>query len=256
MKQPMKRDTKRRRPETRRDEPKEQQELVWTPKTALGLKVKNGEITDINDILDNKTPILESQIVDTLLPGMEHDLLLIGQSKGKFGGGARRVFRSTQKKTSEGNKPKFSTYCVIGNGNGIVGLGYGKAKETVPAREKALRRAKISIFKISRGSGSWESTTSEPHTIPFAVNGRCGSVRITLMPAPKGKGLVCEKEVAKILRFAGIKDVWSISFGQQRNKVNLIKAVEDALRQLTKVRMNDKTRAAVKYQEGICTPQS
>ncbi len=246
---PMKRNSKQRRDSPR--PPMEEKPLVWNPKTELGRRVKAGEITDINEIFDSKQPILESGIVDTLLPGMEHDLLLIGQSKGKFGGGARRVFRSTQKKTSEGNKPKFSTYCVIGNRNGIVGVGYGKAKETVPAREKALRRAKLSVFKISRGSGSWESRTSEPHTIPFKVSGRCGSVRITLMPAPKGKGLVCEKEVAKVLRFAGIKDVWSISTGQQRNKVNLIKATEDALRQLTKMRINATVKEAVKYQEGI-----
>lgn len=223
----------------------------WTAKTALGRKVKAGEITNIEEVLDLKTPILEAGIVDDLLPGMEHDLLMIGQSKGKFGGGARRVFRQTQKKTKEGNKPHFSTYCVIGNKNGIVGLGYGKAKETVPAREKAVRRAKLNIFKIARGSGSWESTSSDPHTIPFAVEGRCGSVRITLLPAPKGKGLVCEKEVAKILKMAGIKDIWSFSFGQQRNKVNLIKATEQALRKLTTMRLNDKTKKVVKFQEGI-----
>lgn len=245
---------RKRMPDKR--EPRPEQPLVWTPKTVLGTKVKTGEITDINEILAGSIPIMESEIVDTLLPGMENDLLMIGQSKGKFGGGARRVFRQTQKKTKEGNKPHFSTYCVIGNKNGIVGLGYGKAKETVPAREKALRRAKINVFKVSRGSGSWESTTSEAHSIPFAVTGRCGSVRITLMPAPKGKGLVCEKEVAKILRFAGIQDVWSISFGQQRNKVNLIKATESALRKLSTTRMTDKTKKAVKYQEGTANVRS
>ncbi len=251
---PMKRD--RRPPRDQQRPAGDQVPLVWNPKTELGRQVKAGEITNIADIFAAGSAILESQIVDTLLPGMEHDLLLIGQSKGKFGGGSRRVFRSTQKKTSEGNKPKFSTFCVIGNRDGIVGLGYGKSKETVPAREKALRRAKLSIFSISRGSGSWESTTSEAHTIPFKVSGRCGSVRITLMPAPKGKGLVCEKEVAKILRFAGIQDVWSTSSGQQRNKVNLIKATEDALRKLTQMRVSDSVKGAVKYQEGICTPQS
>ena len=231
------------------------QELVWSPKTELGRRVKSGEITSIDGVLASGKPILEAEIVDTLLPGMENDLLMIGQSKGKFGGAARRVFRQTQKKTKEGNKPHFSTYCIIGNKDGILGLGYGKAKETVPAREKAVRRAKLNIFKIARGSGSWESTTSEPHSIPFAVTGRCGSVRITLVPAPKGKGLVCEKEVAKILMFAGIKDVWSYSFGQRRNKVNLIKATEAALRKLTTTKLSAKTRAATKYQEGPCTQQ-
>jgi small subunit ribosomal protein S5 len=234
------------------DSPKPAQtveQLVWNPKTTLGMKVKSGEIATIDEVFKAGTPIMESGIVDHLLPGMENDLLMIGQSKGKFGGGARRVFRQTQKKTKEGNKPHFGTYCVIGNKDGVIGVGYGKAKETVPAREKALRRAKLNIFRIARGSGSWESTSSEPHTIPYAVSGRCGSVRITLMPAPKGKGLVCEKEVAKILKLAGIQDIWSYSFGQQRNKVNLIKATEQALRQLTKVRISPKAKAAVKYSE-------
>lgn len=230
-----------------REEP---QPLIWTPKTDLGRRVKAGEITSITELFAAQQPVLESEIIDTLLPGMENDLLMVGQSKGKFGGGARRVFRQTQKKTKEGNKPHFSTYCVIGNKNGIVGLGYGKAKETVPAREKALRRAKLNVFQIARGSGSWESTTSEPHSIPFAVTGRCGSVRITLIPAPKGKGLVCEKEVAKILRFAGVEDIWSVSFGQRRNKVNLIKATERALRQLTNTRLSENVKRVTKYQEG------
>lgn len=222
----------------------------WTAKTGLGRKVKAGEITDINEVFTLGTPILEAGIVDDLLPNLEHDLLMIGQSKGKFGGGARRVFRQTQKKTKEGNKPHFSTYCIVGNRDGIIGLGYGKAKETVPAREKALRCAKLNVFRIARGSGSWESTTEEPHSIPFAVTGRSGSVRITLLPAPKGKGLVCEREVAKILRLAGVQDVWSISFGQQRNKVNLIKATESALRKLTTTRLSDKVRTITKYSEG------
>jgi small subunit ribosomal protein S5 len=238
----------RRNQAPRRDQ--DMQPIAWTAKTELGRKVKGGEITDIDDVLTRKQPLLEAGIVDDLLPGMESDLLMIGQSKGKFGGGARRVFRQTQKKTKEGNKPHFAAYCVIGNKDGIIGLGYGKAKETVPAREKAVRRAKLNVFRIARGSGSWESTTSEPHSIPFAVTGRSGSVRITLMPAPKGKGLVCEKEVAKILRLAGVKDVWSYSFGQQRNKVNLIKATEDALRKLSTTRMTDKALKATKFQEG------
>ena len=82
-----------------------------------------------------------TEIVDILLPNLETDLLLIGQSKGKFGGGQRRVFRQTQKKTREGNKPKFSTIAIAGNKDGYVGIGYGKSKETVPAREKAFRSA-------------------------------------------------------------------------------------------------------------------
>ncbi|MBS3127514.1 30S ribosomal protein S5 [Candidatus Woesearchaeota archaeon] len=210
----------------------EEKVIGWKPKTTLGKKVQTGQITDIRQILHEGQKIMEAPIVDILLPNLETDLLLIGQSKGKFGGGQRRVFRQTQKKTMEGNNPSFAAYAIVGNKKGIIGLGYGKSKETVPAREKALRNAKLQIFEIRRGGGSWESISDEPHSIPFAVHGKCGSVEITLLPAPKGKGLVCEKEVAKILRLAGIKDIWSRTKGQTGSKMNLVKATEMALRQL------------------------
>ena len=101
----------------------------WTPRTELGKKVKKGEIKDIDVILDNGMKILESEIVDALLPNIETELLMVGQAKGKFGGGQRRVFKQTQKKTREGNKPHFSTCAVVGNNNGFVGIGFGKSKE-------------------------------------------------------------------------------------------------------------------------------
>lgn len=222
---------------------------AWEPRSSLGKAVKAGEITDIKDILESGKIILEPGIVDTLLPGMESDLLQVGQSKGKFGGGQARVFKQTQKKTREGNKPSFSTYAVIGNENGYVGLGYGKAKETVPAREKAVRQAKIHIIQVARGSGDWESETDLPHTVPFTVTGKCGSVKITLMPAPIGTGLVIEPECAKLCKAAGIKDVRSKSKGHSATKVNMIKACFDALKQLTKVkvRAEDIERLSIVY---------
>ena len=215
-------------------------ELAWNPKTEIGKKVKAKEIVDVEEIFESGKPILEHEIVDMLLPGMENDLLMIGQSKGKFGGGARRVFRQTQKKTMEGNKPNFATLAVIGNKDGIIGLGYGKAKETVPAREKAQRKAKLNVFKIKRGCGSWQCGCKTPHSIPFKVEGRCGSVRVILSPAPKGTGLVTEKEISKILAMAGIKDVWSKSYGQQKSKINLVKATEKALKMLTSTKISEK----------------
>lgn len=215
-------------------------ELAWTPKTETGKKVKSREIVDVEEIFETGKPILEHQIVEVLMPGIENDLLLIGQSKGKFGGGARRVFRQTQKKTKEGNKPNFATLSVVGNRDGIIGLGYGKAKETVPAREKALKKAKLNVFKIKRGCGSWQCGCGTPHSIPFKVEGRCGSVRVILSPAPKGTGIITEKEIAKILTLAGIKDVWSKSYGQQKSKLNLIKATEMALKNLTTTKISEK----------------
>ena len=209
----------------------------WKPKTTLGKKVKEGAINDINEILDNGLKILEAEIIDALLPDLEIDLLFVGQSKGKFGGGQKRVFKQTQKKTQEGNKPKFSTCAVVGNQDGYVGIGFGKSRETVPAREKAIRNAKLNVIKIMRGCGDWRCNCTEPHTIPVTVSGRCGSVIIKLIPSPRGTGLKVEKECAKVLKLAGIKDVWSRTYGQTRSKINLLKACFTALNKLMKVKV-------------------
>ncbi|MBN1175209.1 30S ribosomal protein S5 [Candidatus Woesearchaeota archaeon] len=221
----------------------------WVPKTELGKLVKSGEIKNIDEILGSGKRILEPEIVDSLLK-TESELLLIGQAKGKFGGGQRRVFRQTQKKTREGNKPKFATFAVVGDKNGHVGVGYGKSKETVPAREKAFAAAKLNMMVIRRGTGSWEDQSTEPHSIPFAVEGSCGSYRIKLMPAPKGKGLICDKEVAKILDMAGIQNVWSKSTGQTKNKLNVIKATMQALMRLNQVSVSDAHRNRLAIVEG------
>jgi small subunit ribosomal protein S5 len=222
----------------------------WHPKTSLGRRVKAGELTDIESVMNSGEPILETEIVDALVDGVETDLLMIGQSKGKFGGGKRRVFRQTQKKTKEGNKPNFATIAIIGNKNGIVGFGNGKAKETVPAREKAVRDAKLHIMIIKRGCGSWNCNCRTPHSVPFAVNGKSGSVEVKLMPAPKGTGLCTEKEMAKILALAGIKDVWSKTQGQTKTKINLINATRKALAQLTATRILHSASESLSVVEG------
>lgn len=208
----------------------------WIPKTRLGKMVKEGKIKDIDEILSKGIQIREAEIVDYLLPDLTSDLLLIGQAKGKFGGGKRRAFRQTQKKTAEGNKPRFSALAVVGNKDGYIGIGMGKAKETVPAREKALRNAKRSIIKIKRGCGSWECGCGEEHSIPFKISGKCGSVRVEFLPAPKGIGLCVHDECKKIFELAGIKDVWSRTRGETRSRINLIYACFEALKQLSRMR--------------------
>jgi len=219
---------------------------TWTPRTELGRKVLSGEVADIDAILDSGKSIMEAEIVDYLLPGLETDLLLIGQAKGKFGGGQRRAFRQNQKKTSEGNKIHFAALAVVGNKNGYVGVGYGKAKETVPAREKALRNARLGIFKIRRGAGSWESDSKDPTSIPFKVTGKNGAAQLTLFPAPKGTGLIVEKECSKILKLAGIQDVRSM-VKQPKTKLNILMACVKALRKLStmKVREADKETLSI-----------
>ncbi|MDD5699663.1 MAG: 30S ribosomal protein S5 [Candidatus Nanoarchaeia archaeon] len=210
------------------EEPEGEGYISWAPKTKLGRDVKEGRIKNIDEILDKKMKILESEIVDSLL-SVKSDLISIGQSKGKFGGGKRRAWRQTQKKTKEGNVPTFSAFAVVGDENGHIGVGDGEAKETLPARDKAIRKAKLALIKIKRACGSFDCACSEPHSIPFKVEGHMGSVRITMVPAPQGTGLVAADELKKVLQLAGIKDVYTKTFGSRRTTFNLIKACMDAL---------------------------
>lgn len=225
----------------------------WQPKTELGRKVRNKEVTAIDEILDSGQRIMESEIVDILLPDLSSDLLMIGQSKGKFGGGQRRAFKQTQKKTAEGNKPSFATMVIVGNRNGYIGIGYGKSRETVQSREKALRNAKLNIMKIRRGCGSWQCGCKTPHTIPFNVKGKCGSVVIELMPAPKGAGLRVAEECRKILALAGIKDIWSKTFGQTRTTINLAAACCGALKKLGERKLQQESIESLGLTEGMTT---
>lgn len=220
-------------PEEREKRDTEKQLEEWKPKTKLGKKVKAGKIKNIDEILD-KEKILEPEIVDSLLH-LRSDLLAIGQAKGKFGGGKRRAWRQTQKKTSEGNVPTFSCMVIVGNGNGYVGLGVGKAKETLPARAKALRKAKLNIIKVERGCGSFNCICDEKHSIPFKTEGKSSSSRIILWPAPQGTGLVVSDEGKKILRLAGIKDIYSKTFGQTKTTFNLAKAYINALEKIKRI---------------------
>ena len=202
----------------------------WNPRTSMGKRVKNGEIKDIDEILDNGMKILEAQTVDILLPNLESDLLTVGQSKGKFGGGKRTIWRQVQKKTNEGNKPSFATLSIVGNRNGYIGMGYGKAKETVPAREKALRNAKLNIIKIRRGCGSWECNCREPHSLPYTIYGKSGSV--------------------KIYSLAGFKDVYSKSFGKTVTKLNLFYALWNSLIDLSKKKVKEQDIKTLGLVEG------
>jgi small subunit ribosomal protein S5 len=229
---------------------KEFDKEAWQPKTELGKKVKSGEIKNIDEILDKGFKILEPEIVDILVPNLQSDLLAIGQSKGKFGGGKRSIWRQTQKKTKEGNKPKFGTLAVVGNKNGYIGIGYGKSKETVPAREKAIKQAKINLIKIRRGCGSWECNCTQSHSIPFKLIGKTGSIQIKLMPAPKGTGISTEKEIKKIIELAGIKDIYSKSRGQTRTKINFIMACFNALKQSTSIKVKQEFNKKLGIVEG------
>ena len=217
--------------EERAEEEKRRLIESWVPKTRIGKLVKDKKIKDIDEVID-KT-ILEDQIVDSLIK-VESDLLGIGQSKGKFGGGKRRAWKQTQRKTEEGNIPTFACMAVVGDKNSHVGIGFGRAKETLPSRTKAIRKAKLNLIKIKKGCGSFDCICDEEHSIPFKVEGKCGSSKIVLYPAPQGTGLVIGDECKRILALAGIKDVYSKTFGQTKSTMNLAKACINALKKTNK----------------------
>lgn len=228
----------RRRNETReqRQERQEQEKLdAWVPKTELGKEVRAGKIKKIDEIFESGRKILEPEIVDLLLK-LRVELLDIGQAKGKFGGGKRRAWKQTQKKTKEGNVPSFNVMAVVGDGHGHIGIGYGRASETLPAKEKAIRKAKLNVVRIKRGCASFDCSCDEPHSIPAETSGKCSSVSITLMPAAQGTGLVAGDEIKKILKLAGIKDIYTRSFGKIRTTINHAKACMQALNKLGEIK--------------------
>jgi len=226
--------TREERIEERLEQARKERLAVWKPKTKLGKLIKEGKIKDIDEIFEKGDKIEEAEIVDSLVH-LSYALVKIGQSKGKFGGGKRREWRQTQRKSAEGNIRNFGALAIVGDLAGHVGVGYGKAKETVPAREKAARYAKLNLVKIKRSCGSFDCGCKEEHSIAFAAEGKVGSVVVRIMPAPKGTGLVCDDECKKLFRLAGIKDIYTKSFGQTRTKINMINATLAALKKVSAI---------------------
>jgi len=85
------------------------------------------------------------------------------------------------------------------------------------------------MIEIKRGCGSWECGCGKPHTVPYAVKGKSGSVEITLKPAPQGIGLATGNVAKKMLKLAGIKDCWTFTEGKTKTTVNYARAVFNAL---------------------------
>ncbi len=206
--------------------------IDWKPRTALGKKVLSGDVTDIDQILDSGKKIMESEIVDKLIPDLKSEMILIGGRRGKGGGIKRIPIQITATMHRSGRRFKYNAFAVVGNENGLIGIGKGASKETRASTQKAVDKAKLNIIRIKRGCGSWECGCGGDHSIPYKTEGKSGSVRVVLMPAPKGLGLVADDESKKILRLAGIKDVWMKTYGNTSMRINLINALFKALKGL------------------------
>jgi len=132
-----------------------------------------------------------------------------------------------QKQTTAGQRTRFKAFVVVGDREGHIGLGVKCAKEVATAIRGAIILAKLSIIAVRRGY--WGNKIGAPHTVPTKVTGRCGSVRIRLVPAPRGTGIVSSRAPKKILQYAGIEDVFTSSKGSTKTLGNTIKATFDAV---------------------------
>jgi small subunit ribosomal protein S5 len=120
-----------------------------------------------------------------------------------------------------GRRFSFSAYVVVGNENGIIGFGHGKAMDVASAVAKATKEAKNKLFSVE----------IENTTVPHQTRGRFVSSNILLMPAKPGTGVIACTPVRAIMQMAGIHDVLSKSFGSN-NTVNLAKATIEGLKKL------------------------
>lgn len=205
----------------------------WVPKTKLGKEVASGKYKDIKDVLSSGEIILEPEIVDYMVPELKEELIYIGGTPGKGGGARRTPTRMTARMHKSGRRFKLTALMIVGNEDGVVGIGRATSSEHRVAIEKSLAQAKLNVINVKRGCGSWECNCGRSHSIPYKTSGKAGSVRIMLSPTPTGVGIVADNETKKILRLAGIKDVWIKAFGMTSTRVNLAFAVFDALRNLS-----------------------
>ena len=187
----------------------------WVPRTKLGKMILERKISSIEELFMEGLKIREPEIVDVLLPDLQEEVINIGL---------------VQKQTDAGEKSQFRAIVVVGNRDGYVGLGSGKAKQVRSAIEKAAVDARLNITPIRRGCGSWECGCGKHHSLPFKVRGECGGVEIVLIPGPRGLGNVANEAAKLILGLAGVKDCWTRSFGSTRTVPSFAYAVFDALK--------------------------
>ncbi|MBI4167694.1 MAG: 30S ribosomal protein S5 [Candidatus Aenigmarchaeota archaeon] len=207
----------------------------WKPKTKLGKEVMEGK-HDIRSILEAGIKIKEFQIVDKLMPDLGHEIIYIGGSPGKGGGSQRTITKKTARMHKSGRRFRISSLVVVGNGDGIIGVGQGTGKEHRNAIEKAVEHAKLDMVFINRGCGSWQCACGQPHSLPLKGIGSAGSVKVELKPAPRGTGLAVSDDLKKILKAAGIKDAWCRTSGNTSARTNLIKAGFNALKSMNNMK--------------------
>ncbi len=195
----------------------EEEPKVWKPKTRLGLLVSTGKVTTLNEVFENGWKIKEPEIVKTLLPEIKSEVVNAG---------------IVQKQTDAGELTRFVAIVAVGDGAGWFGVGRGKASQMRLAIEKATSSALLNVIPVKIGCGSWECKCGRTHSIPFKTRGKGGSVRVELIPGPRGLGLVAGETIRNLLALAGIEDVWTRTYGSTSTASSVAYAVYDALKKV------------------------
>lgn len=120
-----------------------------------------------------------------------------------------------------GRRFSFAAMVVVGDREGRVGWGYGKANEVPPSVDKAVKQATRNMLSVPIHGG----------TIPHVVKGREGAAKVLLIPAQPGTGVIAGDAVRAVCEAAGLKDILTKSLGST-NPILLVKATMDAIRQL------------------------
>jgi len=181
---------------------------TWNPVTKLGRLVKEGKIKYLEEIYLHSLPVKEPEIIDFFLKESLKDEVM--------------KIMPVQKQTRAGQRTRFKAFVVVGDTDGHVGLGVKCSKEVATAIRGAIIVAKLSVIPVRRGY--WGNKIGSPHTVPGKVNGKCGSVRIRLIPAPRGTGIVSAPVPKKIISLAGIQDVYTRSRGATSTLGNFARA--------------------------------
>ncbi len=131
--------------------------------------------------------------------------------------------RRVSKVVTGGRRFSFSALVVVGNKQGTIGYGIGKAKEVPEAIKKAVDRAKKNIIHVPVKNG----------TIPFTVEGHAGAGHVMLKPAGKGTGIIAGGAVRAVMEVAGIRDILTKNIGSD-NKHNVVRATFEGLERLNR----------------------
>ena len=161
---------------------------------------------------------------------MAEEAIKLGMSEQPLEDTVVKVFRCS-KVVKGGRRFSFAALVVVGDRNGTVGIGYGKANEVPPAVEKAVKDAKKSLHEIALVGG----------TLPHKVVGKCRATSITMVPASPGTGVIAGSNARAVLEYAGIRNVLTKITGSTSAK-NVVKAVLDGLIRLRNKEMVESLR--------------